>query len=285
MQENIFMNVKKSPTILRCILATVTIALGASHGFAQDKIVIRGSNTLGEELVPRLVVEYKKDHKDAAFDLEFKGSGYGVGALMGSYCDIAASSKPLSKEQLEVAPLRGVKFKESVIGSYAVSILVNAENPVSNLTSNQVQSLFTGKITNWKEVGGPDAPVHLYVRDPVSGTYLGFKELAMNNQDYSSHEKFFTNYLAIADGVAKDPGGIGYTGLDLAQHPGTKAVTIDGIAPSAANVNAGKYPYARTLRFYTNDEKETVKTKDFISFVLAADGQKVLTQMGYAPKP
>ena len=264
----------------------LAVLLGVSAASAQDKVTIRGSNTIGEELAPRLVGEFKKSHKDAAFDLEFKGSGYGIGALMGGYCDIAGSSKPIAKEQDEIAAIRGVQIKEYILGSYAVSILVNAANPVSNLTSNQVQSLFTGKVQNWKEVGGPDAPVHLVIRDPVSGTYLGFKELAMGFQDYGEqHVHFCTNYLGIADAVAKDPDAIGYTGLDLAQHAGTKAVTVDGAAPSAANVNGRKYPYARALRFYTDANKETAKAKDFINFVLAADGQQVLTQMGYAPKP
>ena len=266
-------------------LAAAAVLLGVFTATAQDKIVIRGSNTIGEELAPRLIAEYKKDHKDAAFDLEFKGSGYGIGALMGGYCDIAGSSKPIAKEQEEIAQIRGVTFKEYILGSYAVSILVNAANPISNLTSNQVQSLFTGKIQNWKDIGGPDAPVHLYGRDPVSGTHLGFKEIAMAYQDYDPHAQFFTNYPAIADAVAKDPNGIGYAGLDLMQHAGTKAVSIDGVAPSAANVNGKKYPYARTLRFYTDAAKEPAKAKDFIDFVLSAGGQQVLTQMGYAPKP
>ena len=263
----------------------LALFLGVLAAAAQDKITIRGSNTIGEELAPRLIAEYKKTHANVSFDLEFKGTGYGIGALMGGYCDLAAASKAVAKEQEEIAQIRGVQFKEYLLGAYTVSILVNAENPVSNLTSNQVQSLFTGKVKNWKEVGGPDAPVHLLIRDPVSGTYVGFKELAMGYQDYDEHVRLFTNYLGIADAVAKDPNGIGYAGLDLAQHAGTKAVSVDGVAPSAATVNGNKYPYARALRFYTDAAKESAKAKDFVDFVLSPGGQQVLTQMGYASKP
>jgi phosphate transport system substrate-binding protein len=148
-----------------------------------------------------------------------------------------------------------------------------------------VQALFTGKIENWKKVGGPDAPVHLYARDPVSGTYLGFKEVAMNSLDYGEHIQFFTNYQGIADAVAKDPNGIGYAGLDLADYTGTKAVSVDGVAPSAASVNGKKYPYGRELRFFTDADKEPAPARSFIDFVLSPDGQGVLTRMGYAPKP
>jgi phosphate transport system substrate-binding protein len=264
---------------------TLAVFLGVLAAVAQDKIIIRGSNTIGEELAPRLIADYKKTHPDAAFDLEFKGSSYGIGALMGGYCDIAGSSKAIAKEQAEIAQIRGVQFKEYLLGAYTVSILVNAANPVSNLTSNQVQALFTGQIQNWKDVGGPDAPVHLCVRDPVSGTYLGFKEIAMGYQDYDQHVQLFTNYLGIADAVARDPNGIGYAGLDLTQHAGTKAVPVNGVAPSAAAVNGHKYPYARALRFYTDAAKESAKARGFIDFVLSPGGQRVLTQMGYAPKP
>ena len=269
--------------------SALAVFTGLSSALAQDKIVIRGSNTIGEELAPGLIAEYKKDHKDAAFDLEFKGSGYGLGALMGGYCDIAGSSRSRSRRsRTRSRRLRGVQIKEYVIGTYTVSVLVNAGNPVSNLSSNQVQGLFTGKIQNWKEVGGPDAPVHLCLRDPVSGTYLGFKELAMGFQDYGDqHVQLFTNYLGIADAVAKDPNGIGYAGLDQLQHAGTKAVSIDGVAPSAETVNAKKYPYgARRCASSRMPNKESAPERRFHRFCpLRADGQKVLTRMGYAPKP
>jgi phosphate transport system substrate-binding protein len=266
------------------LLTACALLVGLFTAAADDKIVIRGSNTIGEELAPQLIAEYKKSHPGVSFDLESKGTAYGIGALMGGYCDIAGASKAVGKEQEEIAQIRGVHFKEYIIGSYSVAIFVNAANPVSNLTSNQVQSLFTGKIQNWKEVGGPDAPVHLDIRDPVSGTYLGFKEIAMGFQDYGEHVQLFTNYQGIAEAVANDPDAIGYGGLDTA-HAGAKVVSIDGVAPSAASVNAGKYPYARTLRLYTDADKEAPQATDFIAFVLSPNGQKILTQIGDAPKP
>ena len=269
----------------KSIAPALALLVGVFTATAQDKIIIRGSNTIGEELAPRLIAEYKKDHANVSFDLEFKGTGYGIGALMGGFCDIAAASRAVVKEQETISDLHGVHFKEYVIGTYSVAILVNGANPVSNLTSNQVQGLFTGQIKNWKEVGGADAAVKLYVRNPVSGTYLGFKEIAMGNQDYEEHVKLMTNYLSLAEAIAKDPNGVGYAGLDLAQHAGTKAVSVDGVAPSAANVNGKKYPYARALRFYTDADKEPAKVKAFTDFVMSPTGQGILTQMGYAPKP
>jgi phosphate transport system substrate-binding protein len=247
------------------------------------KIIIRGSNTIGEELAPQLISEYKKEHPAAGFDLETKGTSYGMGALMGGFCDIAGASRLPLKEELEVAQFRKVELNDYPIGAYSVAVVVNAANSVGNLTREQVRDIFTGVIQNWKEVGGPDAPIHLYIRDPISGTYIGFKELAMENKPYASEQNLFTNYAAIVAAVARDANGIGYSGFNLAPHSGARAVAIEGIEPAAAAVNQGKYPYARVLHLYTNKAKERPAALDFIQFIRSPRGQEILAQMGYVP--
>jgi phosphate transport system substrate-binding protein len=248
------------------------------------KIIIRGSNTIGEELAPRLIAEYKKDHPAAGFDLETKGTSYGMGALMGGFCDISGASRLPLKEELEVAQFRNVELNDYVIGAYSVAVVMNAANPVANLTREQVRDIFTGAIRNWKEVGGPDAPIHLYIRDPVSGTYIGFKELAMENKPYASEQNLFTNYAAIVEAVARDVNGIGYSGFNRAPQAGAKAVSIEGIELTADAVNQGKYPYARVLHLYTNKAKERPAALDFIQFIRSPRGQEVMAQMGYVPR-
>jgi phosphate transport system substrate-binding protein len=247
------------------------------------KIIIRGSNTVGEELAPRLIAEYKKDHPTASFDLESKGTSYGMGALMGGFCDIAGASRLPLKDELEVAQFRAVELNDYAIGAYSVAVVVNAANPVGNLTQDQVRDIFTGAILNWKDVGGPDAPIHLYIRDPISGTYIGFKELAMGNKPYISEHNLFTNYTGIVEAVARDANGIGYTGFNLMHQAGVKAVSIDSIEPTFEAVNQGKYPYARTLHLYTNKGKERPAALDFIQFIQSHRGQEVLAQLGYVP--
>jgi phosphate transport system substrate-binding protein len=248
------------------------------------KIVIRGSNTVGEELTPHLIAEYKKDHPTAAFDLESKGTSYGLGARMGGFCDIAGASRLPLKEELEVARFRSVQLNDYVIGAYSVAVVVNAANSVTNLTQDQVRDIFTGVIQNWKDVGGPDAPIHLFIRDPISGTYIGFKELAMGSKPYFSEQNLFTNYTGIVEAVARDANGIGYAGFNLTHQAGVKAVSIDSIEPAVDAVNQGKYPYARTLHLYTNKAKERAAAVDFIQFIQSPRGQEVLTQMGYVPR-
>jgi phosphate transport system substrate-binding protein len=247
------------------------------------KIIIRGSNTIGEELAPRLIAAYQQAHPTASFDLETKGTSYGMGALMGGFCDLAGASRLPEKEELEVAQFRAVELNDYVIGAYSVAVVVNATNPVGNLTREQVRDIFTGVIRNWKAVGGPDAPIHLFIRDPISGTHIGFKELAMENKPYASEQNLFTNYTAIVKAVAGDANGIGYSGFNLTHQSHVKAVSIGGIEPTVDAVNQGKYPYARTLHLYTNKAKERPAALDFIHFVQSPHGQEVLTQMGYVP--
>jgi phosphate transport system substrate-binding protein len=259
--------------------------LAGCSGGKPEKVVILGSNTIGEELAPQLVAEFKKEHSAVAFDLEFKGTTYGLGALIVGRCDIAAASRDATTNEVELAKARNVEFNNYVIGAYDVAVIVNAASPVGNLTRDQVRDLFTGVAQNWKDVGGPDAPVHLYIRHPISGTYLGFRELAMENKPYALHLQTCTNYEDIVNAVAQDAGGIGYSTFGLASKTGVKPVSIGGVTPSVESVNKGQYPYARVLRLYTDKATEAPIAHSFIEFVQSSHGQKVLDQMGYAPHP
>jgi phosphate transport system substrate-binding protein len=268
------------------LIALGVVMAGCSGGntATQQNVTIRGSNTIGEELAPRLIAEYKKEHSAVAFDLEFKGTQYGMGALMAGRCDISAASREPTKNENEMDRSRGIEFNDYVIGTYSVAVIVNGGNPVANLTTDQVRDIFTGAIENWKDVGGPDAPIHLYVRDPISGTYLGFQELAMEKKPYALSLKTFTTYADIVQAVAQDAGGIGYSSIELTKKPNVKAVSIGGVAPTTAAVNQSQYPYARVLRLYTSKTNETSATHEFVQFIQSSRGQKILDDMGFVPK-
>lgn len=249
-----------------------------------EKLIIKGSNTLGEELAPRLIAEYKKDHPNAVFELESKATGYGLAALMAGQCDLAGASREPIKDELEIAESRNLQLNDHIIGYYGVAIIVNATNPVSSLTRSQVHDIFTGAVKNWKEVGGADAPIHLFIRDPISGTYLGFRELAMDNQSYASGAATSTNYAGISRGVARHPNGIGYCSFDLAAKADVKALTIQDVPSNPTSVREGKYPYTRALHFYTNKAAESAAARDFLQFVESPRGQEILGKSGFVPR-
>jgi phosphate transport system substrate-binding protein len=248
-----------------------------------DKVIIRGSNTFGEELAPRLIAAYKKENPAAEFDVEFKATVYGFAALLGGKSDIAAASRPPLKEELELAKIRGIEMSEYVVGSYSVAVVVNAGNPVANLTKDQVREIFTGTIKNWKDVGGADAPISLSIRDPIAGTHLGFKELALGNTAYSTDAKMFTDYDGIVKAVVGDANGIGYTSLDPAKQTGVKAVSVGGVEPSVTTVHAGNYPYSRVVKLHTGKGRETAATKAFIQFVQSERGKAIVAETGFTP--
>ncbi len=269
--------------LFKRIPLVLVLAIASCSPKAPEVITIRGSNTFGEELAPKLVAEYKKDHPQLNFNTEFKGSPYGFGALMVGKCDIAAASREVTTNELSLAKDRDIEFNSYVIGSYSVAVILNAGNPLTDLKPEQVRDLFTGKIQNWKDVGGPDAPVHVCIRDPISGTYLGFQELAMDKKDYAQHPKTFTTYDAIVQAVAQDPSGIGYASIEDVKKAGIKAVSIGGSAPSLDTVQKGHYPYARMLRLYTVKGKEDPMAMEFIHFIQSDRGQKVIGDMGFVP--
>lgn len=266
-------------------LILLSAAFGGCSGGKGEKVIMLGSNTIGEELAPELIAEYKKEHPTVSFELEFKGTTYGLGALLVGRCDIAAASREATTNEVSLARGQGVELKDQIIGAYSVAVIANAANPVANLTREQVRDLFTGTIQNWKDVGGRDAPVHLYIRHPISGTYLGFRELAMENKPYSLAVKTYTNYTEIVQTVSQDPDGLGYATIMQASKAGVKPVSIGGVAPTAETVNKGQYPYARVLRLYTNKATETPTARSFVEFVQSKPGQEILSQMGFTSRP
>ncbi len=249
----------------------------------KDSVVLRGSNTVGEELAPRLIQEYSKAHQGVKFDTEFKGSSYGLGALMVDRCDVAATSRVVNTNDVAFGKDRNVNFEDHSIGAYAVGVVVNAQNPTANLSRQQVHDIFVGTIKNWNEVGGPDAPINIYIRNPVSGTHMGFQELALGTNSYALNAKTFIDYKALVAAIKNDPNGIGYSSLKTATEGGAKLVSVDNIAPSDQAVQKGSYPYARGLHLYTNKNHDKKAALDFINYVTSADGQKVLAEMDFVP--
>jgi phosphate transport system substrate-binding protein len=264
------------------LLAGICLAVGCSRQqTVTGKLVIKGSNTFGEELGPRLIEEFRKQQPGVTFEIESKGSGSGFAALLAGECDIAASSRPINEDERRQAKSRGLELNEYVIGSYGVAVIVHKDNPVSNLTHEQVRDIFTGAIGNWKQVGGPDAPIHVFIRDPVSGTYLGFQELAMDRRPYVASARQWKSYPEIVEAVKADPNAIGYAGMIFSAREGVKPVAINNVRPTIVTVNEGDYPYSRTLRLYTNKAAESDAARAFVRFVRSRDGQNVLRDLGF----
>ncbi len=251
----------------------------------KERITIKGSDTM-VILVQRWTEMYP-DKANTEFQVTGGGSGTGIAALINGTTNICASSRPIKKD--EVAQLEkkyGYKGLEIRVAMDGLAIYVHKSNPVKQLTMAQIKDIFTGKITNWKDVGGPNKPILLYSRENNSGTYEFFKEHVLNKQDFAASAQHMAGTAALINAVSKDPGAIGFGGAAYAKNVKEIAVQKDaaskGILPNAASIHSGEYPISRFLYFYLNRKPEG-NVKKFIDWVISAAGQKVVTEVGYYP--
>ena len=247
-----------------------------------QKLVIKGSDTLGAKLVPLLTEAYKRAGHEVKFEVSAEGSTTGLSALINKSADIAMSSRPAKNTEISEGLTKKVELKSTTICYDAIALVVNSANPLKDLTRINVEAVFTGDIVDWEEIGGKAGEISIYTRNTSSGTYQDWKDLAMGKRDYAlSSQKLAGNEQIVAE-VSKNPNGIGYVGLAYVHAQGIKVLSVDGIFPSSETVKAKTYPYSRPLFFFTNGGPKD-EAKKFIDFVLSPAGQKIVTEVGFVP--
>ena len=254
-----------------------------SVNFAQK---IKGSDTV-LPLSQKEAESYMKSNKMAKITVTGGGSGVGLAALVDNTTDIAMSSRKIKMDEKIKLQDAGRAFKEVTIAYDALSVIVNDANKVSQLTREQLEGIFTGKIKNWKEVGGDDMPIVVYSRESSSGTFEFFKEHVMNKKNYASSVLSMPATGAIVQSVSQTKGAIGYIGLAyMDKQVKSLKVSYDAgktyIAPSMATAKDNTYPIVRPLYYYYASSIEKT-VKPFVDYVLSAEGQKIVEQVGYVP--
>jgi len=263
-------------------LLSLVFAVAAITSAQAQKLVIKGSDTLGAKLVPQLAEAYKASHSGVSFEIAAEGSTTGIAAITDGTAQIGMSSRRAKATELSAAQAKGVSMKPIIVAYDGMAVVVNANNPIANLTKRQVEQIFTGDVNDWSAVGGNPGKISIYTRNTSSGTYSDWKDLAMKKRDYArSSQKMAGNEQIVAE-VAKNPNGIGYVGLAYIKAPGVKVVPIDGAVPSRETVMTKKYPYARPTFYYTNGEPSGEAAK-FVEFTLSDEGQRIVTQVGFVP--
>lgn len=262
--------------------ALIAAALVAAATVQAQKLVIKGSDTLGAKLVPMLAEDYKARNAGVAFEIAAEGSTTGIAAIIDSTAQIGMSSRRAKPTEMSAGAAKGVTLKPTIVAYDGIGVIVNAGSPVTALTKRQVEQIFTGDITDWSQVGGAPGKISVYTRNTSSGTYSDFKELAMKKRDYAGSSQKMAGNEQIAAEVAKNPNGIGYVGLAYLTDPGIKTVAIDGSLPNEASVIAKKYPYARPTFYYTNGDAQGEAAK-FLEFTLSDEGQRTVRKVGFVP--
>jgi phosphate transport system substrate-binding protein len=260
---------------------SLVFALGMFNANA-DRLVIKGSDTLGAKLVPQLAEQFKAQHPGTTFDIAAEGSTTGIAAIIDGTAQIGMASRRAKPAEVAAAQGKGVNMKPTIVAYDGIAVIVNSANPLKGLTKKQVEQIFTGEVTDWSAVGGSGGKISIYTRNTSSGTYSDFKELAMKKRDYAPSSQKMAGNEQIASEVGKNPNGVGYVGLAYTKASGIKVMPIDGTAPSVQTVQGKTYPYARPTFYYTNGEPSGL-AREFLDFTIGPAGQKIVAQVGFVP--
>jgi len=271
----------------KLLITAMLMLFGAATLMSGSAITIKGSDTL-VRLGQRWAEEYMKLNSGIVIQVSGGGSGTGIAALINGATDICEASRDMKAKEYKLAEEKGIKPYRISVALDGISVYLNEENPVTNLNFAQLKGIYTGSITNWKEVGGKDARIILYGRENNSGTYAFFKEEVLNKEDYSDYTQTLPGTAAVVNAVSKDKNGIGYGGIAWAKGVKFAAVAKDEkgkyILPSLESVSDGSYPISRDLYWFFNG-KPTGEMKKLVNWALSEEGQKVAEAIDYIPLP
>jgi phosphate transport system substrate-binding protein len=269
-------------------VAFIFVAAVALFGFFRpsETITVKGSDTM-VILAQRWAEVYMQQHPGTVIQVTGGGSGTGISALVNGTTDICNSSRPMKPSEKEKLKQRyntlGVEIKTAKDG---LSVYVNENSPVQELSLQQLKDIYTGKVTNWSDVGGPNQRIILYGRENSSGTYVYFRDNVLKGEDYTSTMQTMPGTAAVVNAVAKDKFGIGYGGA--AYGKGIREVKVKkdensaAYAPTEENVKNGNYPISRYLYMYVRN-RPSGAMKEYIDWILSPEGQQIVTKVGYFP--
>ncbi len=252
----------------------------------------KGSDTI-VNLALAWAERYQTEHPEVRISVTGGGSGTGIAALINGTVDIANASRQIKPEEIAEAQKNGIQPVEHVIARDAIAVIVHPENPVSELTLQQISDIYSGKINNWKEVGGEDRPIVRLSRETNSGTHVYFLEtvLRLGKKDDKTLFSMDTLLLPSSEGiiveVRDNPNAIGYDGLgyvpkDLKMIAIAKSAGEPFVLPSVETVNDKTYPIARDLYMYTAGEPKGA-IKDYLDWILSPEAQEIVLQLGFVP--
>jgi len=251
------------------VIIAAAVLMFNPGGSSSGTINIVGSTSV-QPVAEKLVEEYQKSNPDVKINVQGGGSSVGIKSTQDGTSDIGTSSKELKDDEKQ-------GITEYVIGQDGIVIAVNSANPVSDLTKEQLRDIFSGKITNWKEVGGPDATINLITREEGSGTLDAFESIVMGKDTKMKSDAIVQSSTeAVKQSVKQDPNAIGFVSY-AHMSDDVKALSIGGVAPSEATIADGTYELQRPFIFLVKGTPDGA-LKDFIDWVMGPEGRKILEE-------
>ncbi len=252
----------------------------------------KGSDTI-VNLALAWAERYQSEHPAVRISVTGGGSGTGIAALINGTVDLANASRQIKKEELQEAQAKGINPIEQTIARDAIAVIVHPDNPVSELTLQQIADIYSGKFNNWQEIGGEDRPIVRLSRETNSGTHVYFLETVLRLGDKNNKTLFATNTLllpsseGIINEIRQNLNAIGYDGLGYVPHDLkviaiAKAAGASYVLPSVATVNDKSYPIARDLYMYTAGEATGVVAA-YLEWILSPEAQAIVAKLGFVP--
>ncbi|MFH1761738.1 MAG: PstS family phosphate ABC transporter substrate-binding protein [bacterium] len=269
---------------LRLITLLGISTISAVMAVYAGNIRVKGSSTV-LPIAQKTAEVFMKNHKEHSIVVEGGGSGVGIAALMDGIADIANISRKVKAKEFKKFEQKGIDAKVNAVGRDALSVIVNPRNPVKSLTMDQIEAIFTGKIENWKHVGGPDMAIVPISRESSSGTYEFFKTHVLSKKEYTSKCLASSSNGAMVQSVSQTEGAIGYCGLAFVNdqvHPLNIGEKEKSVEPGFKNAQAGTYPLVRDLNMVTAGEPKGL-VREYLDFVFSAEGQAIVKEVGYIP--
>jgi len=265
---------------------------GSNPPPAATYIENKGSDTI-VNLALAWAETYQAEHPEVRISVTGGGSGTGIASLINGTVDLANASRQIKDEEVANAQANGIEPLEHIIARDAIAVIVNPENPVNQLTLQQISDMYSGEITNWSEVGGEDRPIVRLSRETNSGTHVYFLETVLRLGSDEDKTLFSTDTLLLPSSegiiaeVRQNPNAIGYDGLGYVPKD-LKMIAIaerEGgayVLPSIATVNDKTYAIARDLYMYTNGEPTGI-VKEYLDWILASEAQEIVAELGFVP--
>jgi phosphate transport system substrate-binding protein len=264
-------------TLSKVLILTV-VTLGLTIPCYAEKIVAEGSTTV-LPIAQKAAEVFMNNNPGAEISVRGGGSGVGIASLIDGTCDIGDSSRSIKDAELDKAVTNGRSPKANVIAMDGICVIVHPSNSVSALSKRQIKDIYTGAISNWKQLGGSDEKIVVISRDSSSGTFEAFGTLVLDGVKVRADALMQASNQAVASTVSRTPGAIGYVGLGYLTSS-VKAVDVDGVKASKETVLTGKYSIGRPLFMYTNGAPKGL-AKQFIDYILSPEGQKLVEEEGF----
>lgn len=278
---------QRLPTLAMAMVLGISLTPGVWADELNATLQIKGSDTM-VNLCQAWAEAFMARHPQVIVAITGGGSGTGMAALISGTCDLASSSRQMTDKEKKQITVRGRTWHEWIVALDGLAVVVHPNNPVQQLTVSQLADLFTGRIRNWKELGGVNKAVVLLSREVNSGTHLYFKEHVLGpGQEFAPEALLMPSSQAIADEVVTNPDAIGYYGMGYL-NPKNKAVAVAKtaadvyIVPAEADIRSGAYPIARPLFVYSLDEPQGL-VKEFLDFARSPEGQAIVRQTDFVP--